>query len=393
MTDKGTRKEIYLDYAATTPVDPEVAAVMNECLGPEGEFANPSSFHAAGRRARQRVEAAREKIAARVHVAPQTLHFTSGATESDNLALAGVMLAHQHRGRHLITSSVEHKAVLDTAHALERQGFKVTYLECDADGVIMPEQVAAELRDDTVLVSIMHVNNETGVTQDIPAIGACCRERGVLFHVDAAQSTGKVPVRLGDWPVDLASLTAHKTYGPKGIGALYVRAGVVIEALMHGGEQEGGIRAGTLSTHQIVGMGEAFELADPAREGPVLAARRDALWEGLSTIEGVRLNGHPTRRAPHVLNVTFPGVEGESLRLAVAEIAVSAGSACNSDVPDASHVLTGLGLSDALAASTLRFSVGRYTTAGEIATVVTRVREEVVRLRDLASGAPRWCSS
>ena len=226
--------------------------------------------------------------------------------------------------------------------------------------------------------------------QDVEAIGRRCRERGVLFHVDAAQSTGKVPLAFGDWPVDLVSLTAHKTYGPMGIGAIYIRDGVALAPMIHGGEQEGGFRPGTLATHQIVGFGKAFELADPHRDGPLLAARRDQLWEGLSAVEGVRLNGHPTQRSPHVLNVTFPGVEGDSLQLAIAEVAISAGSACNSDIPDPSHVLRGMGLSDALAASTLRFSVGRFTTEAEIAHVVARIQEEVPRLREVARGAPAW---
>ena len=386
-------KEIYLDYAATTPVDPEVIAVMTECLGSDGDSANPSSSHAPGRRAKARVETARAQIAARIGVSPDTVWFTSGATESDNMALIGAMHANEHRGRHLVTSILEHKAILDTARALEAQGVEVTYVDHGPDGVIDPDQVAEALRDDTVLVSIMHVNNETGVLQDVAAIGRRCQERGVLFHVDAAQSTGKVALKLGDWPVDLVSLTAHKTYGPMGVGAIYIRRGVTLHPLIHGGEQEGGFRPGTLATHQIAGFGKAFELADPDRDVPLLAARRDQLWAGLSAIEGVSLNGHPTRCSPHVLNVTFPGVEGDSLQLALADVAISAGSACNSDIPDPSHVLRGMGLSDALAASTLRFSVGRFTTEPEIDYVVSRAQEEVPRLRGLASGAPAWTAS
>ena len=386
-------REIYLDYAATTPVDPQVIDVMAECLGPDGDSANPSSSHAPGRRARARVETARAQIAARIGASSDTVWFTSGATESDNMALIGAMRANERRGRHMITSVLEHKAILDTAQALEAQGVEVTYIEHDSDGLIDPDRLAEALRDDTVLVSIMHVNNETGVLQDIAALGRCCRERGVLFHVDAAQSTGKVPLELEEWPVDLVSLTAHKTYGPMGIGAIYIRDGVNLHAMIHGGEQEGGFRPGTLATHQIAGFGEAFELADPERDGPLMAARRDRLWAGLSAIEGVILNGHATRRSPHVLNVTFPGVEGESLQLALADVAISAGSACNSDIPDPSHVLRGMGLSDALAASTLRFSVGRFTTEAEIDYVVGRIQEEVPRLRALASGAPAWTAS
>ena len=385
-----TRAEIYLDYAATTPVDPRVIEAMVECLGPEGDSANPSSSHPPGRRARARVEQARAQIARRVGVEPETLRFTSGATESDNLALIGAMDANRHRGRHLITSRLEHKAVLDTATALRHRGCEVTFVDHGADGVIDPDALAECIRDDTVLVSIMHVNNETGVVQDIAAIGERCRQRGVLFHVDAAQSTGKVPLQLDAWPVDLASLTAHKTYGPMGIGAVYKRKGMRITSQIHGGEQEGGLRPGTLATHQIVGFGAAFELADPDTEGSLLADRRNRLWNGLSVIEGVRLNGHPTQRSPHVLNVTFPGVQAESLQLAVAEVAVSTGSACNSDVPDPSHVLRAMGLSDALAAATLRFSVGRFTTHAEIDHVIERMQAEIARLRDLARGAPDW---
>ena len=385
-----TSREIYLDYAATTPVDPEVIAVMNECLAADGDSANPSSSHAPGRRAKARVETAREQIGERIGVSPDTVWFTSGATESDNMALIGAMRANEHRGRHLITSVLEHKAILDTAHALRAQGVEVTYIEHGPDGVIDPGRLAEMLRDDTVLVSIMHVNNETGVLQDIEALGQRCHERGVLFHVDAAQSTGKVTLKLGEWPVDLASLTAHKTYGPMGIGAIYIREGVSLLPMIHGGEQEGGFRPGTLATHQIAGFGKAFELADPDLDAPLLAGRRDRLWAGLSAIEGVTVNGHPTQRSPHVLNVTFPGVEGESLQLALDDVAISAGSACNSDVPDPSHVLRGMGLSDALAASTLRFSVGRFTTEAEIDYVVGRIQEEVPRLRALATGAPAW---
>ena len=387
------KKEIYLDYAATTPVDPAVIAVMIECLGSDGDSANPSSSHLPGRRAKARVEVARSQIAKRIGVSSDTVWFTSGATESDNMALIGAMRANAHRGRHLITSVLEHKAILDTAHALEAEGVEVTYVNHDSDGIVDPDQISEAIRDDTVLVSIMHVNNETGVLQDIAAIGQRCHECGVLFHVDAAQSTGKVALKLEDWAVDLASLTAHKTYGPMGIGAIYISEGVSLDPMIHGGEQEGGFRPGTLATHQIVGFGKAFELADPDSDGPLLAARRDRLWTGLNAIEGVSLNGHPAQRSPHVLNVTFPGVEGSSLQLALANVAISAGSACNSDIPDSSHVLRGMGLSDVLAESTLRFSVGRFTTEAEIDYVVGRIQDEVPRLRALASGAPAWTAS
>ena len=387
------KKEIYLDYAATTPVDPAVIAVMIECLGSSGDSANPSSSHLPGRRAKARVEVARSQIAKRIGVSSDTVWFTSGATESDNMALIGAMRANAHRGRHLITSVLEHKAILDTAHALEAEGAEVTYVNHDSDGIVDPDQISEAIRDDTVLVSIMHVNNETGVLQDIAAIGQRCHECGVLFHVDAAQSTGKVALKLEDWAVDLASLTAHKTYGPMGIGAIYISEGVSLDPMIHGGEQEGGFRPGTLATHQIVGFGKAFELADPDSDGPLLAARRDRLWTGLNAIEGVSLNGHPAQRSPHVLNVTFPGVEGSSLQLALANVAISAGSACNSDIPDPSHVLRGMGLSDVLAESTLRFSLGRFTTEAEIDYVVGRIQDEVPRLRALASGAPAWTAS
>jgi cysteine desulfurase len=383
------RPEIYLDYAATAPLDPAVAAEMMDCM--TREFANPSSVHEPGRRARRRVEQARERVAARVGASSERIFFTSGATESNNLALQGVLRGK--RGRpHLVTSRIEHKSVLDTARALAQAGVAVSYVDCEADGRVAPERVGEAIRPDTALVSIMHVNNETGVIQDIAAIGAICRERGVWLHVDAAQSVGKVPLALRGSALDLCSLTAHKLCGPKGGGALYVGPGVLLAPQIHGGEQERGLRAGTLATHQIVGMGKAYELADPAVEGPRLAALRDRLWDGLRPVPGVRANGSPEHRAPHVLNVTFPGAEGESLRLGLRDLAVSAGSACAADSPEASHVLKGLGLSDTLAASSLRFSVGRFTTEAEVTAAVARVAAEVARLRMIAKSAPAWCS-
>jgi len=380
--------EIYLDYAATSPLDPAVAAAMSDCL--LHEFGNPSSQHAAGRRARALVEAARADVAARVGAAPERIFFTSGATEANNLALKG-SLARRGARAHLVTSTIEHKSVLDAARALEQAGVAVTYVPADALGRVAPDDVARALRVDTALVSIMHVNNETGVIQDIDAIGALCRARGVPLHVDAAQSVGKVPLDLGASAVAVCSLTAHKVCGPKGVGALYVAAGVSLAPQMHGGEQEHGLRAGTLATHQVVGMGKAYALADTAREGPRLAALRDTLWRRLAPIQAARPNGDPDRRAPHLLNVTFPGVEGESLRLALRDLAVSAGSACAADSPEASHVLTGMGRSDVLAASSLRFSVGRFTTEAEIERAAERVAAEVARLRALGAGAPEWC--
>ncbi len=386
-------RAVYLDYAATTPVDPVVVEAMTECLDRDGDFANPSSAHSFGRAAARRVEIARAKIAERVGAAADSIIMTSGATESDNLALQGVMNASRDRGNHLITARTEHKAVLDTAAALERQGFAVTVLECDRDGLISPEALEAAITGATVLVSIMHVNNETGVIQDLAALGECCRRNDVLLHSDAAQSVGKVHVDAAGWPVDLLSLTAHKVYGPKGVGALYVRPGVPLVPLLFGGEQERSLRPGTVPVHQIVGMGVAYEIADPAVEGPRLAALKDRLWAGLAEIDGARRNGDAQRCAPHVLSVTFPGVNGESLRLAIAEIAVSAGSACNAETPESSHVLSAMGLSDALADSTLRLSVGRFTTPAEIDYAVERIAAEVGRLRGLSAGAPAWCRS
>jgi cysteine desulfurase len=385
-----TSREVYLDYAATAPLDPAVAAVMQECL--VREFGNPSSLHAAGHRARALVETARAAVAARVGAPSERLIFTSGATESNNLALAGVLRRSRSRRVHLVTSRIEHKSVLDTARALEAAGVAVTYVPAEQGGYVEPERVAAAIGDDTQLVSIMHVNNETGVIQDVQAIGAACRARGVLFHVDAAQSAGKVPLALHAAPIDLCSLTAHKLCGPKGVGALYVGPRVTLVPQLHGGEQERGLRAGTLATHQIVGMGKAYELADPELEAPRLAALRDRLWHELARIDGVRQNGDPARRAPHVLNVAFPGVEGESLRFALRDVCVSAGSACAADSPEASHVLTGMGLPDVLAGSSLRFSVGRFTTEDEVVAAAARVREAVPRLRALAPRAPAWCS-
>lgn len=388
-----TEREVYLDYAATTPVDAAVASAMAACLQRDGEFANPSSSHGFGQAAARLVEAARIKVAQRVGASAESIIFTSGATESDNLALQGVMWANRDRGKHLITARTEHKAVLDTAAALQRRGFSVSYLECDADGLIDPAALDAALTDATTLVSIMHVNNETGVVQDIPALGALCRKRGVLFHVDAAQSIGKIAVPAADWPVDLISLTAHKVYGPKGVGALYIRPGVSLEPVLFGGDQERGLRPGTLAVHQIVGMGKAYELADPAVEGLRLGALKERLWSSLATLGGARRNGRAEGSAPHVLNVTFPGVSGESLRLAIDGIAVSAGSACNAESLESSHVLSAMGLSDALAESSVRFSVGRYTTADEVDYVAGRVVAAVVQLRALAPSAPTWCTS
>jgi cysteine desulfurase len=377
---------IYLDYAASTPVDPRVADAMIECLRPSGEQGNPSSAgHEYGRRARGLVEKARAQVAKAIGARPECIVWTSGATESDNLAIFGVARFNADRGRHLVSSRTEHKAVLDPLKQLEREGFEVTWLKPGADGIVRPEQVQAALRADTQLVSLMHVNNEIGVVQDIAAVGAICRERGVAFHVDAAQSAGKLPLDVEAMQVDLLSLTAHKIYGPKGIGALYVRRKppLGLKPLIYGGGQEYGLRSGTLATHQIVGMGLAFEIAERDRQQDVerIAALRDQLWAGIASIGDVELNGHPTDRVAGLLNVSFRGVEGESLQFALRELAVSAGSACSSASEEASYVLRALGHSDQLAQSSLRFSLGRFTTAEQVATAIAAVKREVTRLR------------
>lgn len=378
---------IYLDYAATTPVDPRVAQCMIECLLPAGEHGNPSSGHDFGRRARALVEKARVQVAKSIGARPENIVWTSGATESNNLAIFGVARFHADQGRHLISARTEHKAVLDPLKQLEREGFEVTYLKPGADGVIHPEQVIESLRSDTRLVSLMHVNNEIGVITDVAAIGRSCRERGVLFHVDAAQSAGKLPLDVEASCIDLLSLTAHKTYGPKGIGALYVRRKppVGLRPIMHGGGQESGLRSGTLATHQIVGMGAAFEIAAAERDSDVQRLRvlRDKLWRGIGALGDVELNGHPEHRVAGVLNVSFQGVEGESLQFALRELAVSTGSACSSASDEASYVLRALGRSDQLAQSSLRFSLGRFTTDADIDAAIVAVTREVQRLRQL----------
>jgi cysteine desulfurase len=387
-----TVKTIYLDYAATTPVDPRVADAMIECLRPSGEQGNPSSAgHEYGRRARGLVEKARAQVAKAIGARPECIVWTSGATESDNLAIFGVARFNADRGRHLVSSKTEHKAVIDPLKQLEREGFEVTWLKPAADGIVRPEQVQAALRPDTQLVSLMHVNNEIGVVQDIAAIGALCRERGVAFHVDAAQSAGKLPINVDAMNVDLLSLTAHKIYGPKGIGALYVRRKppLGIKPLIYGGGQEYGLRSGTLATHQIVGMGLAFEIAERERQQDVerIGALRDQLWAGISSIGDVELNGHPQDRVAGLLNISFRGVEGESLQFALRELAVSAGSACSSASEEASYVLRALGRSDQLAQSSLRFSLGRFTTPEQVQTAIAAVKREVTRLRSFSPPA------
>jgi cysteine desulfurase len=391
---------IYLDYAATTPVDERVAAVMSGCLTRQGVFGNPSSQHHYGRVARARVEQAREQVAALIGCQAPELIWTSGATESNNLAILGTArAAAAARGaavrggparggasrRHVITALVEHKSVLDPCRRLEQEGCEVTYLAPDGDGLIDPQAVGAALRADTVLVSIMHANNETGVLQDIAAIGALCRERGVPLHVDAAQSAGKTALDVATLNADLVGFTAHKLYGPKGIGALYVAAPrrAALQPLIYGGGQERGTRAGTLPVHQIAGFGAACELAAAAlpAEAPRLARLQARLWQGLSRLDGVLLNGHLTQRVAGILNVSFTGVEGESLLLGLPQIAVSTGSACNSDSDEPSYVLRALGRDTQLAQSSLRFSLGRFSTEADIDAAVAAVGHELRRLR------------
>ena len=377
---------IYLDYAATTPVAPEVARAMSEALGEQADFGNPSAVtHVFGRRAQARIEAARAHVAALIGAAGNDLVFTSGATESNNLALLGIARASVGKTRHIVTSKIEHKAVLDPCKQLEREGFAVTYVAPDSSGVVQPESVRAALRADTVLVSIMHANNETGVIQDIRAIGEMCRERGIPFHVDAAQSVGKLPVDVSALPVDLLSFTAHKIYGPKGIGALYVHPAIRarLKPVTFGGGQERGVRPGTLPTHQIVGFGAACALASTslATDAERFGRLRDRLWQGLRRLEGVHLNGEAAPRLPGILNVSFEGVEGESLVTALESLAVTTGSACSSASGDPSYVLRALGRGTQLAQSSLRFSLGRLTTEGDIDAAVAAVQRHVTRLK------------
>ena len=381
---------IYMDYSATTPVDPRVAEAMIPYL--TEKFGNPASrTHAYGWVADEAVENARAQVAALVNADPKEIVWTSGATESNNLALKGAAHFYSGKGKHIVTMMTEHKAVLDTVRELERQGFSATYLAPEADGLLDLEKFKAALRPDTIIVSVMMVNNEIGVVQDIAAIGEICRERGIIFHVDAAQATGKVAIDLEQLKVDLMSFSAHKTYGPKGIGALYVRRKprVRIEAQMHGGGHERGMRSGTLATHQIVGMGVAFHLAqeEMASENERIRMLRDRLWRGLLGMEEVHLNGDMEKRVPHNLNVSFNYVEGESMIMAVKDIAVSSGSACTSASLEPSYVLRALGRSDELAHSSIRFTVGRFTTVEEVDYVVDLMKDKIGKLRELS---PLW---
>lgn len=383
---------IYLDYSATTPIDERVITEMIKYMGPESTFGNPASrSHSFGWSAEKAVDKARLNVANLLGADPREIVFTSGATESDNLAIKGAAHFYSKRGKHIVTCKTEHKAVLDSCRQLEREGFEVTYLDPQDDGLINIKEFEAALREDTVLVSIMHVNNEIGVIQDIEAIGNICRERKIIFHVDAAQSAGKVPINLSELPVDLMSVSAHKIYGPKGIGALYVqrKPRVRIEAQMHGGGHERGMRSGTLATHQIVGMGEAFRIANEemASENERLLTLRTRLLDGFKDMEEVYVNGDLDHRVSGNINISFNFVEGESLLMALNKLAISSGSACTSASLEPSYVLRALGRNDELAHSSIRFSIGRYTTVEDIDYTIDHVRHAVEKLRELS---PLW---
>lgn len=383
-------QRIYLDYSATTPVDPRVADAMIPWL--TERFGNPASnSHPYGWDAEEAVEQARRQVAALVGAEPRELVWTSGATESINLALKGAAQFYQAKGRHIITLRTEHKAVLDTCHALEEQGFEVTFLDVLPNGLVDPRVFEQAIRPDTILASVLLVNNEIGVIQDVQALGALCREHKVLFHVDAAQATGKVAINLQEWPVDLMSMSAHKTYGPKGVGALYVRRkpAVRLKAQIHGGGHERGFRSGTLPTHQIVGMGRAFELAGELmeQESRRIHALRDRLWAGLRQIPDLYLNGDLDRRVPHNLNISVDHIEGEALMMSLTELAVSSGSACTSASLEPSYVLKALGRSDQLAHSSLRISLGRFTTEQDVDAAMAAVAAKVEHLRAIS---PLW---
>jgi cysteine desulfurase len=383
---------IYMDYSATTPVDERVAAKMSECLTKQGHFGNPASrSHPFGWRADELVEEARENVAKLLGADAKEIVWTSGATESDNLAIKGAALFNVKKGKHIVTLKTEHKAVLDTCRQLEREGFEITYLDPLENGLLDLDVFTAALRDDTTVVSIMHVNNEIGVIQDLAAIGKITRERGIVFHVDAAQSPGKVAIDVNEMNVDLMSLCAHKVYGPKGIGALYVRRKprIRLEAQIHGGGHERGMRSGTLATHQIVGMGEAFRIAheEMGVENERMRVLRDRLWAGFVDMEEIYLNGDLAKRIPGNLNVSFNFVEGESLIMSMKDIAVSSGSACTSASLEPSYVLRAIGRNDELAHSSIRFTIGRFTTEEEVDFTIKQTRDAVEKLRDLS---PLW---
>ncbi len=386
------RLPIYLDYASTTPVDPRVVKKMQEYLSLEGNYGNPASrSHEFGWKAEEAVEEARSNISSLVNCDHREIVWTSGATESDNLAIKGVARFYKKKGNHIITSKIEHKAVLDSCRQLEREGFEVTYLDPDPSGLITPENLAENIRNETVLVSLMHVNNEIGVVNDIASLGEITRKNDIIFHVDAAQSTGKISIDLSKLKVDLMAFSAHKTYGPKGIGALFVRRKprVRLEAQVHGGGHERGMRSGTLPTHQIVGMGEAFKLAkqEMNSDNERIKKLRDKFWKGLMDMEEVHLNGHLEKRVAGFLNVSFNFIEGESLIMALKDIAVSSGSACTSASLEPSYVLRALGLKDEMAHSSIRFSIGRFTTEEEVDFTINLVRDSVEKLRELS---PLW---
>ncbi|MFJ5159619.1 IscS subfamily cysteine desulfurase [Pantoea sp. NPDC088449] len=383
---------IYLDYAATTPADPRVATKMMQFLTMDGTFGNPASrSHRFGWQAEEAVDVARNQIAELVNADPREIVFTSGATEADNLAIKGAAQFHQARGKHIITSQTEHKAVLDSCLQLAHEGFDVTFLQPGSDGIVTPQMLESALRDDTVLVSLMHVNNETGVIQDIAALGALCHARDVLFHVDATQSVGKLPINVSELPVDMMSFSAHKLYGPKGIGALWVRRKprLQIDAQMHGGGHERGMRSGTLPVHQIVGMGEAYRIAreEMSSEMARLAELRQRLWSGISKLGNVNLNGSLEQGAPNILNISFAHVDGESLIMALKDLALSSGSACTSASLEPSYVLRAMGVEQELAHSSLRFSLGRFTSAEEIEYAIELVNKAVTRLRAVSPAA------
>jgi len=380
---------IYLDYAATTPVDPLVAQRMMDCLSVGGVFGNPASrSHIYGWQAEQEVELARRHVADLLTCDPREIVWTSGATEANNLAIKGVAAFYAERGRHIVTSCIEHKAVLDSCRYLESQGFEVSYLRPDKNGLISPEQLDAALRSDTILVSLMHVNNEIGAAHDLQALGLVTRARGVLFHVDAAQSAGKIPIDLSTCQVDLMSLSAHKVYGPKGVGALFVRREpkVGLAAQIHGGGHERGMRSGTLPTHQLVGMGESFRLAAALleEESARLKLFRQSFLQGLSALEGWQLHGDCDRSAPGIINLGFEGVDGESLMMSLRQLALSSGSACMSATLEPSYVLTGIGVSGELAQSALRVSFGRYTTQAEVDAAMSAIIHNVQQLRRIS---------
>jgi len=383
---------IYLDYSATTPVDPRVAEKMCACLTPSGAFGNPASrSHHFGWEAEKLVDEARNNVAALINADAKEIVWTSGATESNNLAIKGAAQFYKQKGNHIITVKTEHKAVLDTCRQLEREGFEVTYMDVQPNGLVDLAAFEAAITDKTILASVMHVNNEIGVIQDLNAIGTICRKHGVIFHVDGAQSAGKVEIDMQSMPVDLMSFSAHKIYGPKGIGALYVRRKprIRLEAQMHGGGHERGMRSGTLATHQIVGMGEAFRLAkeEMAEENARLMVLRNKLLDGLSDMEEVYVNGDMDQRIAGNLNISFNFVEGESLMMALKDMAVSSGSACTSASLEPSYVLRALGREDELAHSSIRFTIGRFSTEEEVDYVLSQVRDQVERLRDLS---PLW---